>query len=219
MSISVDGKLPGPVNVGRDDVATLATLAAISDLHPPVKKEREIHSADGRTITNQILKHREQPRQKMGDSKPRHWKIAVGWAGENGIGHKNADKCMEYIVKEHGRRRKSKRRKHAILNANPVSRLFVQPYQRTVQKTRERTLKPYRLFVFLPMFMFVYPTILSVLVTIGKQFPAVQNAALYILAVTEPLRHSIVEYCQEFLKKQVIRSAGIKNKAVGLLIE
>jgi len=218
MSVSVDGKLPGPLNVGRDDVATLATLAAIFDLDPPVKKERGVHSVDGTTISNQILKHREQPRQKMGDSKPRHWNIAVGWTGDKGIGYKNADKCMEYIVKEHGRRRKSKRRKRAVLNANPVSRLLVQPYQRTVQKTRERTLKPYRLFVFLPMFMLVYPTILSVLVAIGKQIPAVHNAALYILAVTEPLRHSIFEYSQEFLKKLVIRS-GMKSKAAGLLID
>ena len=218
MSVSVDGKLPGPLNVGRDDVATLATLAAIFDLDPPVKKERGAYSVDGTTTTNQIFKHREQPRQKMGDSKPRHWNIAVGWTGDNEIGYKNADKCMEYIVKEHGRRQKSKRRKRAILNANPISRLFVQPYQRTVQKTRERTLKPYRLFVFLPMFMLVYPTILSVLVVIGKQIPAVQNAALYILAVTDPLRHSIFEYSQEFLKKLVIRS-GMKSKAAGLLID
>ena len=50
MSVSVDGKLPGPLNVGRDDVATLATLAAIFDLDPPVKKERGAYTVNPTSV-------------------------------------------------------------------------------------------------------------------------------------------------------------------------
>jgi hypothetical protein len=36
MSVNIDGKLPSPVYVGRDDVASLATLLAVSDLNPQI---------------------------------------------------------------------------------------------------------------------------------------------------------------------------------------
>jgi len=215
MSVGVDGKLPGPVMVGRDDVATLATLAAISDLDPPVKKAREALSVDGKTITNQVQKHRQRTRQKMGDSNPRHYNVAVGWTGQQGMGYNNADQCLTYVVKEHGKRRKSKRRKQAILNASRVSRMLVQPYQRAMMKTKQRTIKPYRLFVILPMFLLVYPTILSILVSVGKQIPVVKSSALYIFAMTEPMRQSLFEHSQEVVKRLVFRS----GKAAGLLID
>jgi hypothetical protein len=207
MSVDVDGKLPGSVYVGRDDVASLATLAAVSDLNPQVKR-RQGHSVNGTMISNGVRRAGRRSKQKRTDLNPIHWKVAVGWTGQKRNGHVNAEKCMEFIVKEKGRRKKSERRKQAIRNASPISRMLIQPYQRLIQRFRQRTVKPYGLFVFLPMLLVVYPTIISAMIGVCEQIPILHKAMLYILSLLQPtlqpLRDNAAVSLQKFLRKMPV---------------
>ena len=227
MSVGIDGKLPGPVYVSRDDVASLATLAAISDLKPRVKM-RQAASVNGTAISNEVRRGRSK-RKQVNDLKPRHWNIAVGWTGQTRRGYENAEQCMEYIVKEQAKRIKSERRKQVIRNASPISSMVVQPYQRLIQRVKQRTVKPYGLFVLLPMLLLVYPTICSMMFSAGKQIPAIKNAALWLLSITQPMRENAMEYIQpmrENVMKYIqpatgkfFKRWGMKSKPGGLLID
>jgi hypothetical protein len=190
MSVDIDGKLPGPVYVGRDDVASLATLAAISALDPIVKK-RQVHNANGTSVAKGARRARQRSKQKKDKLKPIHWNVAVGWTGENKNGYENADKCMEYIVKEQSRREKSIRRKKVVRNVSPIYRLLIQPWQKSIQRLRQRSVKPYGLFVLLPMLLFVYPTIISAIIRLCRQIPILHKAVLYIFSILQPTLQQI----------------------------
>lgn len=213
MSVSIDGKLPGPVYVGRDDVASLATLAAISDLNPKMKT-RKAQSVNGTVESSGIRRSRRGSKRKMSNSKPIHWNVAVGWTGKKKTGFDNAEKCMKYIIKSEARRKISERRKDAIRNADAISRIFIQPYQCLIRRVRQRMAKPYGLFAFLPMFAVVYPTIISALLRTFEQIPIVRKVLLFISSFLEPLAGFLMN-CN--LMKNVKKSAVIKN-AKGLII-
>lgn len=218
MSVNIDGKLPSPVHVGRDDVASLATLLAISDLDPQVKGKKEAHSIDGKTLKN-VSKRNNKYLNNMNDKDgPRHWNIAVGWTGKSGRGYSNAEKCMEYIVKEHNKRKRSDRRKEAIRSLSPFYRMFWRPYHQLTQKAKERALKPYRVFTFLPMFFIVYPTLFSLVTKIGQQIPSVKNAAIYILSITAPTRKRLVDYTVAQWK-DLLQKRNMARKTARLLID
>lgn len=220
MSVNVDGKLPSPVYVGRDDVASLATLLALSDLEPPTKGKKEAIGLNGTTVMSTIVPRAAKLSNRRGNPEedPRHWNIAVGWTGRNGRGYPNAGKCMEYIVKEHGKRKKSERRKQALRNTSPFYRMVWKPCQKLKQRVEQRSLKPHRIFTFLPMFVLVYPTIFSLVMKMGRQVPAVRNAALYILAVTAPSRKWIIDYILTFIQNFIQQKGIAKQTAADLLI-
>jgi len=218
MSVNVDGKLPSPVYVGRDDIASLATLLALSDLNPQVKGQKEAHSLNGTTVKSVVKRNNRYLNHRDDDQEPRHWNIAVGWTGKSGKGYSNAEKCMEYIVKEHGRRKRSDRRKQAIRNLSPVYRMIWRPYQQLTRQAKERALKPYRVFTFLPMFFLVYPTLFSLISNIGQQIPAVRNAAIYILSITAPTRKRLVDYTVAQLK-ELLQKRNMAKNAARLLID
>ena len=218
MSVNIDGKLPSPVYVGRDDVASLATLLALSELNPQVKGKKEAHSLNGTTVNNIVKRNNKYSNRRDDDEELRHWNIAVGWTGKNGKGYSNAERCMEYIVKEHSKRKKSDRRKQAIRNLSPVYRMIWRPYQQLTQQAKDRALKPYRVFTFLPMFFIVYPTLFSLVTRIGQQVPAVRNAAIYILSITLPARKRLIDYVVAQLK-DLLQKHNMVKKAARLLID
>lgn len=219
MSVNIDGKLPSPVYVGRDDVASLATLLAVSDLNPQIMGKKQAHSLNGTIVTNVAKRNKKFLNKSDKDEDPRHWNIAVGWTGKNGRGYSNAEKCMEYIVKEHSKRKKSERRKQAIRNLSPVYRMIWRPYQQLTQRAKERSLKPYRVFTFLPMFFIVYPTLFSMVTKIGQQIPSVRNAAIYFLSNTAPTRKRLIDYIVAQLKDILQRRRNVARKAASLLID
>lgn len=185
MSVGIDGKLPGPVFVGRDDVASLATLAAVSDLDPKVKS-RQPHNVNGTMISSDVRKSRQKSKVNVKND-PIHWNIAVGWTGESQKGHENAEKCITHIVKEEAKRKKLKIRKQAVRNASPLSRVFGQPYRSLRQRFLQRSMKPHGLFVFLPMLLVVYPTIFCAVFQISERIPMLRKALLYIPSLSKPL--------------------------------
>lgn len=217
MSVGIGGKLPPPINVGRDDVAALATFSALSDLNPPAKKKREAQTSEGEIISINQRKSRRNRSKNTDDNKPRHWNIAVGWSGDKNNGFKNAEACMQYIVKEYSKQRKSARRKKKVRDAYFMSRVIKQPIQRLFQKTKSKTIKPYKLFAFLPLFLFVYPTLLSLMIDIGKKIPVVKNAGITLFVASEPYRRQAFEFSKEKLLKLTVRRS-IAQKT-GLLVD
>ena len=192
MSVNIDGKLPGPVSVGRDDVASLAMLAAISDLEPKVKR-RQAQALNGTAVPTGVGRSVRRSKQGMGNTDIKHWNIAVGWTGQKQNGYENAELCMEHIVKEQGKRTKTERRKMAVRNASPISRNLAQPYRRLMQRICQRTLKPWSFFVFLPMLLLVYPTVISTMISVVAKVPVLKNAAMYLMSSIKPMRTSTVE--------------------------
>jgi len=100
--------------------------------------------------------------------------------------------------------------------------------------------KPYGLFVLLPMLLLVYPTICSMMFSAGKQIPAIKNAALWLLSITQPMRENAMEYIQPMrenameyiqpMRENVMKYIqpatgkffkrwGMKSKPGGLLID
>jgi hypothetical protein len=217
MSISTDGKLPGPVHVGRDDVASLATLAAISDLEPAINK-KQAYSVNGTSVvkTKPVQSRRSKLRRK-GDVEPKHWNIAVGWSGQERTGFENAEKCMQFIVKDQAKLEKSKRRKQALRNASFVSRGIIQPIQRMMRKIEGGNVKPYGLFVLLPMLLFVYPVIISMLHSILLRIPIMTKAMAWSITAFEPVRSAAIDYVQPTFGR-FIKLPGKQEVAQKMLI-
>lgn len=196
MSISTDGKLPGPVHVGRDDVASLATLAAISDLEPTINKKQAYNVNGTSVVQTKPVRSRRSKLQRKGDVEPKHWKIAVGWSGQERNGFENAEKCMQFIVKKQAKLERSKKRKQALRNASIISRRIIQPIQRIMQKIEGGNVKPYGVFVLLPMVLFVYPVIISMLQSILLRIPVIAKAMAWSITASEPVRNAAIDYVQ-----------------------
>jgi hypothetical protein len=102
LEVDVNGYLPSPSYIGREDVAGLATLASISSLEPQFKRQqrnnKNSNNSAAQNITG-IIQHEGRQRQntntrgmmrrrrnnknnndmKKGRKKAKHWNVAVGW--------------------------------------------------------------------------------------------------------------------------------------------
>lgn len=217
MSVDIDGKLPSPVYVGRDDVASLAMLAAISDLKPSVKT-REAQSVNGTSVVNGLRRSRRKSRQENRDVKPVHWNIAVGWTGEERNGLVNAEKCMTHIVKAQDRRKTRERRKKALQNASPLSRFFIRPCQGLIRRYRQNTVKPYGVFVFLMMLLVVYPTIISAAIRICEQIPILQKAMSHIFSLVQPTLQPLRDRATVTLQSLLKKAPAAGSKTLGKVL-
>jgi len=134
-SLQVDpsGKLPYPAMVSREDVASLAVTSAL-------------FSAS--TMTNSKEAHKVSPF---------HMTLAVRWVGEcaehqpsqgeKNDGAKDAEKCMEKILK--GNRKSTKRSRRRRLK---TMQAYHPALVRFMEK-RRRNLKPYAIFVAFPVYL------------------------------------------------------------------
>lgn len=110
----------------------------------------------------------------------RHWTVALRWVGEDvkqdtkSMGYPTSHNCLDHIVRAEEGRRRAQRRKQALRNAaaGPISRHFLAFAERR-RKDRVNKVKPHGLFVFLAMAAVVYPMILSLFWTVGRNIPLV----------------------------------------------
>lgn len=180
--VDIDGSLPLPVEVGRDDVASLSCLAALSDLDTnyntkPIDRQKKIQSSRSQRL-------REQRKNQMTSKK---WTIGVGWTNDKHLGYKNVEYCMEAIVRKEDKRTKGERRKHAIRNSRPLFRLLMNPIQSRVKRFKQQSVKPYGVFVMLPMILCVYPVFASILYSLSAKIPFLQKVTLWALGMSQPL--------------------------------
>lgn len=191
LMVDIDGSLPLPVEVGRDDVATLSCLAALSDLDPNYKTRGRRSPADNHSIkdarktqTSRSQRLREQRKNQMTSKK---WTIGVGWTNDKHLGYPTVETCMEAIVKREDKRTKGERRKHAIRNSSPMFRFLMNPVQSKVKRFKQQSVKPYGLFVLLPMIFCVYPVFASILYSLSMKVPFLKKVTLWALSMSQPL--------------------------------
>jgi hypothetical protein len=193
----IDGSLPLPVEVGRDDVASLSCLAALSDLDIKYKtrgtqsftnnsigKDTKPKDKQKRIRSSRSQRLREQRKNQMTSKK---WTIGVGWTNDKHLGYRNVEYCMEAIIRKEDKRTKGERRKRVIRNSRSVFRLLINPVQSRVKRFKQQSVKPYGVFVMLPMILCVYPVFASILYSLSAKIPFLQKVTLWALSMSQPL--------------------------------
>ena len=226
LQVDIDGYLPSPSYVGREDVAQLATLAALSNLDPQQKKRQ--NNKQPKNATNDEKNETKNPstiRQKRtskinaqirsGGKEAKHWNIAMGWTDSKNkyvtsavtksnrlirstSKHKSVKKAFQFIAVKERNRSKLEEKKDQLRNANLFYRTVIGPIRKRMTLFELQQTKPYGIFVLLPMLFFVYPMICSILLSIGKRIPILEKAVVKVLLFLKPLIHNF-------------RSGGIKG--------
>lgn len=132
------------------------------------------------------------------DDKAKHWNVAIGWSDNDSTirdsnkiissgRHKSVKTALQHVIRKEHKRARIKSMEVVLQNTNPLYKFTLGPMQNQMNKFKQRQTKPYGLFVLLPMLFLVYPTICSIMYSIGKRIPIVEQAALKILYCLRPL--------------------------------
>lgn len=197
IGVDIDGSLPLPLEVGREDVAALSCLAALSDLDTNYKtqgtrsftdnsngEDTKPQEKQNKNQSSRSQRLRELRKNQMTSKK---WTIGVGWTSDKHLGYRNIENCMEAIVKQEDKRTKRERRKHAMRNSRPLFRLLMNPVQSKIKRIKQQTVKPYGVFVMLPMIFCVYPAFASILYSLSTKIPFLQKITFWALSMSQPL--------------------------------
>jgi len=215
LQVDLDGFLPSPCYVGREDVAEVATLASLSTLDPQPKKNqrRESDGNLGQTQTQSLNNdqniHTTRRRNPSKDGstttttkiterpKAKHWNVAVGWAekvtpskkvpGQNSNKHDTPRKAFQFMVREENKRAKFERRSLALYNSNPFFKIIMGPIRRRIKQFQLSQTKPYGIFVLLPMIFMVYPMLCSIVYSTGRRIPVVEKTAITAISYLRPM--------------------------------
>lgn len=196
LRIGIDGTLPLPTEVGREDVASLSCLAALSDLDVNNTKRGTLHQSFSKKSdshdTNFRLKRSKRLRElRKNQLSSKKWLVGVGWTQEKGVGYDTVERSMEAIIKKEAQRTTRERRKLAVKNTSLIFRILLIPIQNKLNKFKQKKIKPYGIFVLLPMILFVYPVIGSILKSMISTIPVLHRATVWALTTTLPWRKHI----------------------------
>lgn len=169
LQVNVDGSVPHPSRVGREDVAALAVAAALFDLSQPKGKGMERHHQRHRQLANDPL------------SAPFHYTLAVRWVGQDMApypsqgnmedGLPNANMCMQSALRKLRKRQQNKNddasnplQQHSnssrVVSVHNTDRTASAVSLKTIQP--RLSIKPYGLCVAIPVYL--------ILTLVGRTF-------------------------------------------------
>lgn len=193
MQVDPSGKLPYPAMVSREDVASLAVSSAL-------------FQAPAATNTTTDKK-----------APPFHMTLAMRWVGEctehqpnqgdKNLGLKDAESCMEKILK--GNRKNVKRNRRRQLKT-------MQAYHPTLirfMEKRKRSLKPYAIFAAIPVY-FVLGLGLSTLMQYLPlhRIPGYDRAVLFIVQLQRAIITAMMSKLPQI--RQWVQSMGRRKSYI-----
>lgn len=188
-SLQVDpsGKVPSPARVGRDDVAALAVASALFQS----VNATNISSADDSS-----------------EIPPLHLKLGVRWAGQDlqpypSQGHRrlglaDAGLCMNKVLKDYPR--ETKRRRDLKTKGNAPASIL-----RYVKSRKRRRLKPYGVYVAVPVYLILGLVFKNVFVRVP--------GAARVTPVVAGARDTLVAAFLPFMRKSIQRLTRRNTKS------
>lgn len=236
LEVDVDGYLPSPCYVGRQDVADFATVAALSKLEPQRLKRRQNgkgidvegsgRGADNSNDSNSnassnTLRRTNNKHSKKERDEAKHWNVAIGWADKRltpsytnamrSSKHNDVKKAFQYVARKEHNRSRLEKANIALRNANLIHRMLIGPIKKQIKQFQLQQTKKYGLFVFIPLVVFVYPMICSIMYSIGKRVPIVERAAVKLFIVLKPWWLMLIKFLRYGTKSFKNKSTHLKK--------
>ncbi len=238
LEVDVDGYLPSPCYVGRKDVADFATVAALSKLEPQRLKRRQngkgnnnvegsrlgADKSDGSNSNvsgNNTIRRTDNKNSKKERDEVKHWNVAIGWADKRltpsytnsmrSSKHNDVKKAFQYVARKEHNRSRLEKANIALRNANLIHRMLIGPIKKRMKQFQLQQTKPYGLFVFIPLVVFVYPMICSIMYSVGKRIPIVERAAVKLFIVLKPWWLMLMKFLRYGTKSFKNKSTHLKK--------
>jgi hypothetical protein len=202
LQVASCGSVPCPARVGREDVAALAVAAALFD------STAEKYGKDSAVRRNNS--------SVVAAQKPFHYTFACRWASEemdpyppqgqmadgHAIAHDALQAALRAVRKQSGRRYRRRRRSPPTTSASGVSDT---PQDSDIvahtSKTRARSLKPYGIFVAVPVYVMMWWIVRSVHCSIlSSLFPGMGTSrwGKHLLALGSSALSFLKRFLQDF---------------------